>query len=303
LPHRENTAETSKNAALIDNNLAIHQPILAAVFIIIVVAVEYLAVAVPCTETIFYAALKMEFIRGDNVNALHIGFFNLNHRRSTERQTGMDSDFLPNGDDELVRWATQFVTMATANISAVGLTSQQITDFSNMSSTFNIRLQNVDTKRGEYQGAVEAKDAQRKLVVNTAREYNRIVQSKTTATPEIKAKLGLKVRRKGEKTPPIAPAKLTVTGNSLGENFLEWSRNGNISGTVYEIFFQTDGAGDWTFLTSTNAVKYTHQSAVPGQMTAYKVRARRRDVYSVFSEEAVIYAAGEAAPVTLKLAA
>lgn len=129
------------------------------------------------------------------------------------------------------------------------------------------------------------------------------MQSKSTATPEIKAKLGLKTRKKGEKTAPVPPSKLTVTGNSLGENFLEWLRDGNIAGTVYEIFTRTNGTSDWQFLASTNAVKYTHQGAVPGVPTNYKVRARRREVYSVFSEEAVIYAAGEAAPVTLKLAA
>ena len=61
--------------------------------------------------------------------------------------------------------------------------------------------------------------------------------------------------------------------------------------------------GEWVFLASTNAVKYTHQGATPGVQTEYKVRARRRDVYSAFSEIAIIYSAGASNLLLLKAAA
>jgi len=215
----------------------------------------------------------------------------------------MDTDFLPNSDDELVFWGLQFVTAATANFTAAGLNMTQITDFNTVTTGFNDKVKTVDTKREDYKSAVKAKDTQRKTMGNAARELNRIVQSKTTATPEVKAKLGLKTRQKGEKTAPNPPKGLSVTGNSLGENFLEWQRNGNTATTTFEIFCRTNGMGEWVFLASTNAVKHTHQGATPGVQTEYRVRARRRDVYSTFSEIAIIYASNGAVTLTLQKAA
>jgi glucose dehydrogenase len=209
---------------------------------------------------------------------------------SDEKETLiMSADFLPKGDSDLIRWATNFITVANANITAINFTAGQINTITTQNSAMQTQVNAVDAKREEYHSVVENKEAARRALIATAREYNRLIQARTNVSPALKIQLGLKPRSRGKQTFPQVPTKLSVLSNSLGVNQITWQRNGNPSSASFEIWYRGDGDVDWKFLAATNKTRYDFKDSIVGVKTEYAVRARLREDYSEFSAIAVVY--------------
>lgn len=96
-------------------------------------------------------------------------------------------------------------------------------------------------------------------------------------------------RQPATHTPPVMPVALTVSGQSDGTNTLAWKKMGNKPGTTYLVEYQNNANGGWTLLDTTTRSKYAATGFVPGQRTSYRVRAKRNEQNSAYSNEAVIY--------------
>jgi len=86
----------------------------------------------------------------------------------------------------------------------------------------------------------------------------------------------------------VTPEKFAATGSSNGINFLTWRAGGNRSGTLYEIWVSI-GNGAWQPLSTETRLRFEHRSVTPGVPYLYKVRAKRVDRFSNFSDTASVY--------------
>ncbi len=106
----------------------------------------------------------------------------------------------------------------------------------------------------------------------------------------IKEQLGLNVR---DSTPtpiiPVAPSELVATAASDGTHTLSWKANGNKGGTQYIVESKFDKTTDFTFVNVTTKTKLEHTKQVPGIRIVYRVKARRGDNESGYSNEAIVY--------------
>ena len=208
----------------------------------------------------------------------------------------MSSDFLPNSDNDLITWTTQFAATASVNTRATPLTRDQIATLETKIQDVQVALENAEAQRLAAQAATQVKKDKVNALKANARELNRIVQGSGSVTAETKHRLGLKVRPDKRKLAALAtPVNVQVSVNFRNENLVTWDTGGNSPNTLYELQASFgEGEPFFTVMTLTGT-RYTHQRVVPGQEMIYRVRAQRRTQLSGFSNLAVVYP--QAAPV------
>lgn len=202
----------------------------------------------------------------------------------------MSSDFLPDSDKELIAWASRFITIATANITATQLSSAQIAALNTKTQEAQAASNDADAKRKAAEAATLVKKDKIALLTTNAREINRVLQGNLIITAETKFKLGLKVRPAKRK--PIAlvvPTKLQVVGNPGRQNILSWDANGNPPNTLYEVQASYGEGEPYFLVTALIGTRYVHQGVRPGQEMIYRVRAKRRTKYSDYSSLITVY--------------
>ena len=87
----------------------------------------------------------------------------------------------------------------------------------------------------------------------------------------------------------ITPIELSVVGFSNGKNSLIFNRNGNKTGTIYNIEAKIGAATDFVIVGFTKSRNFDHKNQTPGVKSVYRIRAQRGDVFSDYSNEAVVY--------------
>ena len=85
------------------------------------------------------------------------------------------------------------------------------------------------------------------------------------------------------------PTGLTVVGEPTGVNTVQWKRNGNVPNTIYFLQRRYGATGEWTSVTATTSVKWSDGDQPVGDLTFYRVFARRGNQTSGFSAEASVY--------------
>jgi hypothetical protein len=216
----------------------------------------------------------------------------------------MESNFLPDKDKDFAAWMTRFITVANANLVATGLSTTQITQFQTRATDFNNAISAVEQQKAALKGTTLDKNLKRKAAATMARDFNRSIQGKLDVTPKLKTDLGLNPRtRKPAPLDPFEPMDLSAVGSSNGGNLLTWKHGKNKTGTVYEIEVKYGTDGDWQVLTAVTKTRFQHQDAPAGVQTMYRVRAKRRSVYSIYSATATVYAESVTPVLTLQKAA
>ena len=210
---------------------------------------------------------------------------------------------LPERETQINAWINNFVGVATANFTVLGVSQLQLTDLSGENATFVDDLQAVNDQKAALKGATTNKNATRKDLEKSVTALNKIIQGRPTVTPALKKSLGL---NPGDTMPapvtPLQPVKLTGTADASGFAFLDWKSGGNKSATTYEIFAKRGSATEFVMIGSTGKTAFKDSNATPGVSTIYKVRARRAERFSEFSLPYVLYPAGNANSLLLKVA-
>jgi hypothetical protein len=114
----------------------------------------------------------------------------------------MPADFLPARDAALALWTANFATLTTATPTAYGLTAPQAADFSDVNDTWQAALATATNPATRTKPSVNAKDAARQAVRDSARQLGQIAQSFPDITGEQLADLGLTVRKTTRTTIP-----------------------------------------------------------------------------------------------------
>jgi len=87
----------------------------------------------------------------------------------------------------------------------------------------------------------------------------------------------------------VNPIDLLASSNANGTNELSWSRNSNPQGTVFIIESLEKPSIHWILVGTTTKSTFDHTSQTPGKTQYYRILAKRTDVTSQPSNEAVVY--------------
>lgn len=202
----------------------------------------------------------------------------------------MAKTFYPANDAEFAVWFANLLAKATVNKTILNLTDERLTALDTKLNAFNTNLALKQQKRDEA-------TAQTTLVSNLRKDLNKeagLLNSGAKGIeglpPNILEELGLKVGEgSAVSSPPAAPADLVVTGTSDGVNSLKWNRSGNRQGTTFIIEAKIGGASNWTIIDAVTGSTYKHKNQMPGVTAQYRVKAKRGELESGFSNTAVVY--------------
>ena len=214
------------------------------------------------------------------------------------KEFSMPANYLPNPDAEFQLWLANFVTVAGANVAALGLLPADITALSGAQATFGGNLGQMKALQASAKAAVATKDASRKTVNNQVRSIVRRIQSNPAVTAALKNQLNINPRNTPKtRTPPAQPTYLLASPDSSGVNSLAWNRNGNKPNTTFVIEAMLGASTTFEQIGTTTKTKFDHTGQTPGVKATYRVIAERADMSSLPSQSVTVYGS----PVTLVL--
>lgn len=205
--------------------------------------------------------------------------------------------YLPAREQKLVAWLGNFLTVANAEISSLGITQADLTVITTDTGTLTDDLTTLTSAKAALQGAIRAKDASIKQVDKDVRALVKRIQSNPHVPASLKAQLGMTVPAPAPtKMPPVTPASLLATPLAIGVNALKWHKSGNKASTQYVVLAKTMTAGvsvyddsGWNIVGQTTRSRFDHTGVTPGVPMAYKVLAARADQASLPSLPATVY--------------
>lgn len=214
----------------------------------------------------------------------------------------MSRVLIPAQDSLYGPWITTFASVATANITALNMTSGQALALTGLATAFTDALEDSTAKKAASQGAVATKDLIRSVSEESFRASAKLINANLGVSAELKAELGISVTP-SVVTPVAPPTELVALGYDTGFNKLTWKRNGNMAGTTFLIEYRLGGSATWNFVAVTGKTKYMHPGQTPGIEITYRVTAQRDDLQSMPSNQSTLYGPEESEVLTLKQAA
>ena len=201
----------------------------------------------------------------------------------------MAGTYYPTKDAEFSIWLGNFISVASGNLTALGLVAADIDPVKSIQPTYAANLSDVENKKTDLASSVETKDATKAFIIQNTRIIVNKIQANPAVTPALKAKLGISTRDGGQNpTHPIPPADLIADLLSDGRIELKWNRNGNAPSTKFVVECSVSGTKEWKLLDVVTKTSYIHAGHPLGTPIKYVVRARRGDEISGTSNSAVI---------------
>jgi hypothetical protein len=202
----------------------------------------------------------------------------------------MANKIYPSNDAEFAVWLANFINKATEHKTALNLTNEQLSALSTKLVSFNANVALKQQKKEESVGQTALVRDERKDLNKDVGLLNSAFKSIDGLASNILEELGLSVNEgnSGGST-PSAPLDLVATGTSDGTNSLKWNRNGNRQGTTYIIEAKSGDSNDWVMIDAVTRANYKHTNQTPGVKIQYRVKAKRGDSVSGFSNVAIVY--------------
>lgn len=184
------------------------------------------------------------------------------------------SNYIPNGDAAFQAWLNTFVEVASANATALGLSTTQLASITSSQSGFTTAYSTHLFNTNVARSSTAAKDAQRKATEGLIRATVNQIQALPTLTDALRRELGINVRKPRVKHMPVTPenlgALISATATAVS---LTWKPAGNAYPTDYFVEKKV-GAGPWMTLLYTTRRRATVEidSTQPTQFRVYASR-------------------------------
>ncbi len=202
----------------------------------------------------------------------------------------MATTYFPSKDAEFNLWVANFVTVANANLVALGLDAGDMTPIVNNQTTFDSKLTEVETKKASLAGSVSDKDAAKKSLISAIRLIVNQIQANPAVTTGLKSQLGISTREGGQyPASPVPPDQLIAELLPDGSIELDWNRNNNAPGTQFVIEAQIGTNQNFVMIDIVTRTSYIHRGITPGEKITYAVRARKNNETSAPSNKATVY--------------
>ncbi len=202
----------------------------------------------------------------------------------------MASKIYPSNDAEFAVWLANFINKAEAYKSQLNLSGAQITALQTKLAQFNTDIALKQQKK-------EESVAQTALVANERKGLNKDIGLLNNAfkaidglASNILEEIGLNVNETNfGNVMPSAPSDLVATGTSDGTNSLKWSKNGNRQGTLFIIEAKIGDSTNWVMIDAVTSSAYKHKNQTPGVKIQYRIKAKRGEFESGYTNTAVVY--------------
>ena len=200
-----------------------------------------------------------------------------------------NSDYLPSKEGDLVPWTENFVTVANANLTTIGLTAPDITALRTKQTDFSVGLNNAIAKQSESKSATDNKNIKKSSLTDNIRMLARQIQAKPGVPDNIKMQLGIKNPNNIPAPPvPNIPMDLTLETIAGGIIRLKWGRNGNTQGTIFNIEASSKPDADFVMMDSTTKTTLDTAFRFNTGTTYYRIKAKRNDQSSDPSNVAMV---------------
>jgi len=196
---------------------------------------------------------------------------------------------IPRKAGDYALWLANFAAVASDNETALGLNGYDMTALNKTQADVNTAIANDMAAQANAKSVTKTNQSTLKASEKLLRMYAKKILADPNVSPALLKLLNLAARQPATHTPAVPPATLNVAGQTDGTNTLTWKKMSNKAGTIYQVEYQTNANGGWILLDTTTKTKYAATGFVPGQRTSYRVRAKRSDSVSAYSNEAVIY--------------
>ncbi|MCX6154688.1 MAG: fibronectin type III domain-containing protein [Candidatus Kapabacteria bacterium] len=201
----------------------------------------------------------------------------------------MANTYFPSKDADFVAWLANYLTVANANLTAIGLIAGDLTPISTLQPTYSTNLLDVEAKKAAFASAVETKDATKESIIEKVRITVNKIQANPAVTPALKALLGISTREGGSYPQhPIPPADLIAVLLPDGTIELSWNRNGNAPSIKFVIEYNQMGIAGWQLLDIVTKTTYIHAGMPLGHPVQYQIKARKGTETSPPSNMAVV---------------
>lgn len=149
-----------------------------------------------------------------------------------------------------------FVANATANKATLGVTPEQLEAMTTIFDAYSASLTAANDAKAAARAAVSAKNAAKSAAHDEVMNWAKVWRADASIPDSILADLLLPPHvTPGTKTAPSTPTNFTFTITPEGVVQLSWKRNGNRSGTVFNIEGSSDGTSGWTVVGTTTKAK------------------------------------------------
>lgn len=180
-----------------------------------------------------------------------------------------------NADGPLNSKYVSFKGSAELNKVPLGLTTPDLTAMTTLSTAFANALAAADTAKAASKAATTAKNQAKKAVKANIASWSKIWRANAAITDQLLDTMMLAPHNTpASYTPPTTPKDLVANVNGEGVISLKWGRNGNKSGTIFNVETAEEGSGPWTIYDSTTKAKFEYQGT-PGTSVWFRIVAKR----------------------------
>ncbi len=202
----------------------------------------------------------------------------------------MPQDRIPQNDTEFAVWLANFNAVARENNLILKLDERELEKCEDSLTDLNTAIATFTKVQAEARSATTGKTSARATAEGQARDLAGQVRNNKKIPNELKEKLGIATRDTTPTAPVLAtPANLVVTGLDSGINQLRWDSKGNRQGTIYVVEARTGESTQWVMVDAVTKTRYEHTGQRPGVSVRYRIRAKRGDKASDYSNEALVY--------------
>ena len=185
-------------------------------------------------------------------------------------------DYIPKKEGEVVPWIENFVQVATANATALGLGTVDITALKTMNGDLAGKINAAIAKQSEAKAATEAKNIQMDKTVDTVRSMVRQVQAKPGVPDNLKAQLRITIPSPSPTPSVLYPPKdLSAEMTAGGLCLMKWNRNSNNYSTTFIIEAGNKTTDKWEIIGTSTKSQY--EAKLPNTLgnNLFRVKAQK----------------------------
>ena len=202
----------------------------------------------------------------------------------------MAKKIYPSNDAEFAIWLANLINKATIHKAALKLTDEKLAALEAKLTLFSSNLAVKQQKKEESVGQTALVKDSRTDLNKEVGLLNKAIKSIDGIASSLIEEIGLNVNNSNSSnTTPSAPSDLVVTGTSDGINHLKFNRNGNRQGTTFIIEAKIGDSDQWIMIDAVTGSTYKHKNQTPGVKVQYRVKAKRGELQSGYSNSASVY--------------
>ena len=195
------------------------------------------------------------------------------------------ADYIPKNDLAFQDWTGNFISIANLNLTTLGFLTSDMTAITTNKTLLDVVITDNEAKQAAAKAATKKKEVTRAATEAMARALVKRIQAKVDVPADLKRQLQITVPGSSSPVPLQIPLNLLANTINPGAYELQWLRNGNSPTTMFIIEALLPGATSFVQIGAETKTTYLHAGNPPFDEITYRVRAKKGEVYSLYSNE------------------